>query len=395
MRDPARRLLPMKILSVLTYYDPHWTGLTAYAKRLAEGLARRGHDVTVLTSRHRPDLALAECVNGVRIVRLPVLARVSRGMVMPTFPLAAWSLIRRHDVVQFHTPMLEAWLIAALARLAGKKALMTHHGDLVMPAGIGNRLVEVLVTWMMVRGGRLAERVSVYTPDYAEHSPFLARLADRLVHVYPPVEIPEPDLDAMRAWKHALGLDGACVVGFAGRFVEEKGFDYLLQCLPALAAAVPNVRLVFAGETNVVYERFFERWKPVVDRHRARVIMLGLILDRRRLAQFHAMCDVFALPSRTDALAAVQIEAMLCGTPVVAADIPGAREAVRATGMGRLVRPRDPAALAAGLIEVIRDRSRFVRSPDAVRAVFDPARAVDEYESLIASLVRPRAVARA
>ena len=46
---PAR---PMKVLMVLTYYHPHWTGLTAYAKRLAEGLARRGHSVTVLTSRH-------------------------------------------------------------------------------------------------------------------------------------------------------------------------------------------------------------------------------------------------------------------------------------------------------------------------------------------------------
>ena len=47
----------MKILTVLTYYHPHWTGLTANAKRIAEGLAARGHDVTVLTTRHAEELA--------------------------------------------------------------------------------------------------------------------------------------------------------------------------------------------------------------------------------------------------------------------------------------------------------------------------------------------------
>ncbi|TEU08072.1 MAG: hypothetical protein E3J25_12655 [Anaerolineales bacterium] len=47
----------MKILTAITYYYPHWTGLTAYAQRLAEGLVTRGHQVTVLTSRYRKDLA--------------------------------------------------------------------------------------------------------------------------------------------------------------------------------------------------------------------------------------------------------------------------------------------------------------------------------------------------
>ena len=42
----------MRILSILTYYAPHWTGLTQHAQHVAEGLAARGHDVTVLTSRY-------------------------------------------------------------------------------------------------------------------------------------------------------------------------------------------------------------------------------------------------------------------------------------------------------------------------------------------------------
>jgi glycosyltransferase involved in cell wall biosynthesis len=380
----------MRILSVLTYYDPHWTGLTAYAQRLAEGLVRRGHEVTVLASRHARELAPTERRNGVRVVRLPVAARLSRGMIMPTFPLAARRLIASHDVVQFHTPILEAWLIAALARRAGRPALMTHHGDLVMPAGLFDRLVERTVTALMIRGGRGATRVSVYTKDYADHSAFLRHFRDRLVYIYPPIEIPRPDPDATRAWKRELGLEGRPVIGFAGRFVEEKGFDFLLQALPRVRERLPEARLLFAGETNVVYERFYDRCRPLIERDPSRVVMLGLLRDRRRLAQFHAMCDVLALPSRTDAFAAVQVEAMLCGTPVVAADIPGAREAVRVTGMGRLVAPRDPAALAEGLLEVIGDRARFVKDERAVRARFDPERSVSEYETLLGALVEGR-----
>ena len=380
----------MRILSVLTYYDPHWTGLTAYAQRLAEGLARRGHEVTVLTSRHAPELAPREWRNGVNVVRLPILARLSRGVVMPAFPLVARRLIRRHDVVQFHTPILEAWLITALARWAGTPALMTHHGDLVMPDGLLDRIVERTVTWLMTRGEAGATRISVYTPDYAAHSTFLRPFAAKLAYIYPPIEIPRPDPGATAKWKRELGLDGARVVGFAGRFVEEKGFDFLLQAVPLLKARIPNLKLLFAGETNVVYERFYDRCRPLLERHRDDLVMLGLLRDRQRLAQFHAMCDVLALPSRTDALAAVQVEAMLCGTPVVAADIPGAREAVKVSGMGRLVRPRDPAALAEGLIEVIRHREQFVKDHDAVRGIFDPERSVSEYETLLQSLVDGR-----
>ena len=79
----------MKVLLVLTYYDPHVSGLTIYVKRLASTLARRGHQVTVLTSRYDPSLPAEEVIDGVRVIRAPVLFRVSKGVIMPTFPFLA------------------------------------------------------------------------------------------------------------------------------------------------------------------------------------------------------------------------------------------------------------------------------------------------------------------
>ncbi len=376
----------MRILMVLTYYYPHWTGLTAFAQRIAEGLVARGHRVTVLTSRYARSLASEEVHNGVRIVRVPSWLRLSRGQVMPGLVPALWRLIPEHDVVQVHTPMLETWLVAAMAHRAGRPMLMTHHGDLVMPAGMWNQTVQRTVGWLLSRGARAADRISMYTRDYIDHSEFLRPHRDKVVPVYPPVMFPRPDLAEAERWRRSLGLDGAPLVGFAGRFVEEKGFDYLLQAIPRLAERHPSVRLAFAGETGVVYEAFYRRCRPLIEAHGDRLAMLGLITDPQRMADFYAMCDVFALPSRSDCLASVQIEAMLCGTPVVATNIPGAREVVRVTGMGLLVEPRNPAALAEGLAAVLDDPARYCRPYEAVRAIFDPDRAIRDYEALLGEL---------
>ena len=155
----------MKILSVLTYYSPHWTGLTVHATRVAEGLAALGHDVSVLTTRYRGDLPREETLNGVRVVRVRPIARLSRGMVAPGFPWAAVQMIRAHDVVQIHTPLPEAPMVALLCRLLGRPLLMTHHGDLVMPSGTFNQTLQEIGYWLTYLDGRLASRVTSYSKD--------------------------------------------------------------------------------------------------------------------------------------------------------------------------------------------------------------------------------------
>ena len=62
----------MKILTVLTYYRPHTSGLTIYAERLARAFAKRGHQVTVMTTQYDKALQRVEMMDGVRIVRVPV-----------------------------------------------------------------------------------------------------------------------------------------------------------------------------------------------------------------------------------------------------------------------------------------------------------------------------------
>jgi glycosyltransferase involved in cell wall biosynthesis len=381
----------MRILSTLTYYHPHWTGLTVLGRRFAEGFAAHGHDVTVLASRHDPALSREEWLNGVRVVRVPVVGRFSRTMVMPSYPLTLIREVARCDIVHLHTPMPEAAVVAGIARLMRKPTLITHHGDVVMPAGFVNQVIQRLMDTVIRLGMRLADGVIVHTDDYRDHSAFLAPVAHKIQSIYPPVELPTPQTDQVERWRRELGLEGRPLVGFAGRFVEEKGFDFLLEAVPQVQARIPDVHFVFAGESAVAYERFFDRCRPLLEDCREAVTEVGLIFDPQQMANFYALCDVFVLPSRSDTFALVQVEALLAGTPLVTTDIPGAREVVRMTGAGVLVPPRDPSGLADGLVRVLEGPAPYRRAAATVGQTFDRDRSLKEYADLLEQLVQARA----
>jgi glycosyltransferase involved in cell wall biosynthesis/ubiquinone/menaquinone biosynthesis C-methylase UbiE len=363
--------------------------LTAHAVQVAERLAARGVEVTVLTVRHSPELKRDEMINGVRVVRLQPVARFSRGMITPALLWAAPYLIAQHDVVHIHTPLPEGPIIAAWCRLLGRPLVMTHHGDLVMPPGLFNQILQNIGFYILLITGRLANRVTAYSRDYFEHSPLLRHFANKLACIYPPVEIPSPDAQAARAWRHELGLDDKLLIGFAGRWVEEKGFDYLLQALPLIHKRFPNAHLVYAGEPHIVYDDFYKQCLPYIEPVKEHLTLLGLIRDRQKLADFYGMLDVFVQPSRTDNMPLTEIEAMLCGVPVVVSDIPGARVVVQETGFGKLAPAGQPAQLAETICEVIQNCDRYRSTRDEVRQVFDTDKTIDQYQSLLQNLIHP------
>ncbi|HAF62724.1 MAG TPA: glycosyltransferase family 1 protein, partial [Anaerolineaceae bacterium] len=165
----------MKILIELTYYRPHTSGLTIYAERLAKALVRRGHEVTVLTSQFEKKLPREEWMDGVHVVRIPVLFRVSKGVVMPSLGWVAWRMVREHDVIHLHLPQIDAAGIAMRGRLFKKPTVITYHCDLRMPLGILSWLANQGVHIMNNLAALFTNRIVTYTQDYADHSPYLRR----------------------------------------------------------------------------------------------------------------------------------------------------------------------------------------------------------------------------
>ncbi len=377
----------LKILIALQYYVPHRTGLTLHVQRVAEALAARGHQVTVLTARYDPRLPRDEqVINGVRVIRLWAPIRVSRGMVMPAYPWAAFRLVQMHDVVSIHTPMLETAVFAVYTRLLRKGLVITHHGDLILPAGAFNRFIEWFTFQLYKTAGRAAHHIIAYSDDYADHSYYIAPFRHKTTAIHPPIIVPTPNprrVEELRA-RWLAGSDGAaCIIGYAGRFVEEKRPDVLIRALPIVHRHFPGTKIVFAGQYDIPYENFYERNLPLIEQYREHLIFLGLLTDNQDMADFYAACDVLALPSDTECFALVQVEAMQCGTPVVATDTPGARVVVQRTGMGELVPPRDPRALGEAIIRVLENRAAYVKPRAVIDAAFGIQQTIDGYERLL------------
>jgi glycosyltransferase involved in cell wall biosynthesis len=375
---------PLKILIALQFYVPHRTGLTLYVQRVAEALAARGHQVTVVTARYDLNLPRDEqVINGVRVIRLWAPIRVTRGMIMPAYPWAAWKLVQMHDVVSLHVPTLETALYAAYTRLLRKGLVITHHGDLILPAGAFNRFVEWFTFQLYKVAGRAAHRIHAYSRDYADHSYYIDPFRKKTSIVHPPCVIPTPRpgrVKELRAgWLEGAG-ESARLIGYSGRFVEEKRPDVLIRALSTIHQKYPGTRIVFAGQYDIKYEDFYERNLGLIEQYREHLIFLGLLTDSRDVADFYAACDVLALPSDTECFALVQVEAMRCGTPVVATDIPGARIVVQKTGMGEIVPPHNPQALGEAIVRVFDRPDTYVKPLDQIDAAFSFEETVNRIE---------------
>ena len=374
------------VLVCLLYYTPHRTGLTLYVQQLAERLAARGHRVTVLCAHHSPRTPLGESSeNGVRVVRLkPLPIAISRGMVMPGYPRAILRLLREHDVVSLHTPMLETALVSLAARLTGRRIVVTHHGDLVLPAGVRNRLITAAMYGLYRFMASAAPALVCHTEDYARHSRYLSPYLEKVVVIPPFVDVPRPDPQRVRELRRAWSPDGGPILGFAGRFVEEKRPDLLIHSLEVVNRTFPNARVVFAGQHQIPYESYWPRHQWLVDRYREQLVFLGVVPTPQEMADFYAACDLVALPSDTECFALVQVEAMLCGTPVVMTDTPGGRVPVELTGMGRIVPCDDWQALGEAIVEILQNRSRFLKPAAEIRKHFSAEETMARYEQLFA-----------
>lgn len=384
----------MRVVIALTYYQPYISGLTIYAVRLARTLAARGHQVTVLTSQFDKTLALHENIEGVEVVRVPVLMRLSKAVIMPGFPFKAWQLFRGADVVNLHIPQLDAAPLSIISRLLGKPVVMTYQCDLKLPSGLVNQAAGLVSTIANQITGNIAGSIVALSKDYADHSPFFKRYPDKVQVVNAPVDLPQvkdSEVEAFRE-KYQVGPRDK-IIGMVARLASEKGAEYLAKALLKVIQTFPQARVLYVGPyKNVLGEEAYARkLAPMIEELGEHWSFLG-VLSNEELGAFYHVCDLTVLPSTnsTDAFGMVQIESMLCATPVVASDIPGIRQPVLTTGMGKLVPPRDADALACAITTLLETPIRSYEAAKKAAQTYAPQAAAERYETIFQELLKAK-----
>ncbi|MCP8881915.1 glycosyltransferase [Devosia sp. XJ19-1] len=347
-----------RILIIGKYYYPFCGGIEENTRQIAEYVARF-HDVTVLAFNHEQGHSERK-IGGVTVRRRHAHFHYKGQPI--SMNLFSGIDLNAYDLIQVHSPNPFATTLLLFLRLFARKApiIVTHHMDI-----IGRRLARA-VSLPFIRHLIRAARVTIVSSQKNLHSSndLPADAAYEIV----PLAVAEENYEVSPAlreevlvWRQSLCGD-APLVGFVGRHVRYKGLTVLMKAL----AELPGVHALIGGDGPCRQStESLARQLGISDR----VHFLGHV-DHREKIRLLAALDVFVFPSTeiTEAFGISQMEAMLCGAPVVASNLPTGVTDVAIDGHTALLAPpNDSISLAEKIRKLIEDRSLAARLAEAGR----------------------------
>lgn len=290
-----------------------------------------------------------------RLICVPAIKKIAATMISPAMIKALRFMIRQakkmgepYDVVHVHHPDPMAAL--ALLRSGYRGKVVLHwHSDIVKQKGL-LKFYLPLQKWLI---GRACKVVGT-TPVYVKESPYLAKAQDKVTYLPIGVEGFTPTAAGVEEIRNRY--PGKHLVFSLGRLVPYKGFSYLVEA----AKYLPDDYQVVIGGQGPLHGIL--EHQSITQGVQGKVELLGWV-DDASTANWFGASDVFVLSSvmKTEAFAIVQIEAMSCGTPVVATRIPGSGVSwVNEHGTSGINVPVcDAKALAEAIVAVCADREKY------------------------------------
>ena len=316
-----------------------WGGNEKWLTTLALGLRSRGHDVVVSCRANAP---LWRRLQEEGIETTPI--RPGGELDLPSHVrFARWLRSIRPDSL-----LLTSWnrtpSAVAAARRAAVPRVVVRLGIVrpLPPRGRYARAFRTGVDAMIVNSSTIREEWLRSAPWYPAEDVHVV-----LNGIRPPSALPEGVREALR---RELGVAGETILlAAAGHVTRRKGFDLLIRALARLSARNVHVVILGSGPEEPAL-RSLAGDLQVADR-------VHWTDFREEVAPVIGACDLFVLSSRNEGMANVMLEAMAIGTPVMATDISGVRDAIGAVRgrppAGWIVPPEDPVALAETLEEAL------------------------------------------
>ncbi len=328
----------MRIGIVSEHYYPQLGGITEHAYGQATELARRGHEVTLITpslllpprtvDEAPPREELFEVVRVGRAYPFYINASEARLAVGPLLPSAIGRAFarRRFDVVHVHNPFGVAMPIIAVMRSKAPVTVGTVHS--VVPAGY--KLLRLMRRPLQIVFARLDARIAVSEAVVDSIQPHFPGLSFEVIPNGVDTDFFSPEAEPL---PHLL--DGMRNVLFVGRFDPRNGLKHMLRAFSLLREVRDDVRLVVLGDGPLrgVYQRL------VPDALQADVLFEGRV-DQLR-PRYLASAEILCTPCQLASFGMVLLEAMSAGVPVVASRNSGFERLMENGRQGLLIDPPD------------------------------------------------------
>jgi glycosyltransferase involved in cell wall biosynthesis len=348
-------------------------------------LARRGHEITILTA-HLKGLPREEVEDNIRILRLPSLRKrpyragfLAMGMYILAAIPAGLRLIRhwRPDIIHVHFAVPAGAAAWVLSRLTGIPYVMTAHlGDI--PGGVPEK-TGGWFRWVFPftvpiwQGARRIITVSEYTSSLI-----------RQHYKVDPVVIPN-GIDVKLANPQSLQVHSPPAIIFAGRFMPQKNLIELVEVLALLQDLPWKCRMLGDGP-------LMEEVKHAIAAHHMdeRFFLPGWVSAEDVLAYF-AQSDLLFLPSLSEGLPVVGVQALAMGLAIGASRAGGNVDLVEPGQNGFLADAGDREAFSSALRSLLSDPQALQQARQASRLLagrFDIRAVADGYEAIFQNCVK-------
>lgn len=357
----------MRVCAVTPHLPPAQAANALLPRQLAEALA--AHDVTTTFVSHPPSGDGAPTpVPGVTLVPRRghgVFARTPAGALVSALAIArrARQPIRASDIVHLHGNGLIVEVSRQLADRYGVPYIVTLYGT-----DVWHHDPEKHARFARVVTGARAR--IFYSQGLLEFGrPLgLAPAPSRVIYAPVPASFQAPDAEARARLRRDAGVGDGPLLVTVKRLHEVAGYDVLLRSLVRVFEAWPSAQAWIVGEGALR--------QPLEAEARAlglgaRVRFLGRI-DNDQLWRYYGAADLFVLPSRLESWGTVMLEALACGTCVVATDTVGGVEVHGHFPADVVLAPREnPAGLAEAITGALARRARVSQATaDRLRAEF-------------------------
>lgn len=373
----------MKALQVLA--GGAWGGGSVVVLSIVKAMIARGDQVWVVALDPETEGHFREA--GATPILIPGWHRSLTPMdIVPLWHLYRLCRRERFDLVATHTSK-GGMLGRIAARLAGVPNIVHYVHGFGFHQFTPYLLKQVYVAFEKL--GARCEDLMIAVGE--EHKQIAIKLGiergDRIRTILNGIDVNRfLGVDRMAARREFGFAPGETILGSVGRLAEQKGFEYMIDAMPAILAQYPRVRLVLSGEGELetaLRQRAQERGVA------EQVTFLGF---RRDVPQLLAAFDVFVHPSLWEGLSISLMEAMVAGCPIVCSRIAGNVEMIRHGETGRFAEAKNPESLTAEVCRILAsaesaaDLGRRAREEGLAR--FSVERMVDENIDAYDSVVR-------
>lgn len=374
----------MRILTLIHEFPPIGGGGGRAAYDICCELTARGHDVTVLTA-HMDGLPLDEKQDGFRLVRIPskrTEAFTASFETMLSFDLAGlWAglaLIRRFrpDIIHTHFAVPAGALAYALSLLTGIPYILTAHlGD--VPGGVPEKTARWF-RWLKP----FTKPIWKCAKQVVAVSEFTRQLA--LAHYSVDIRVIPNGADFTHLVTETIEVNRIPRIVFAGRFVSQKNPLVIVRVLSALNDLDWTCSMLGDGP-------MFEEVKAEIEKQgmTERFHLTGWVTPADVLKEF-SQSDILFMPSLSEGLPVVGVDALVKGLAIVASNIGGFLDLVDPEENGYLIEVEDEAGFSSALRELLSNRERldqFRRASLEKAKDFDIEKIVDQYEAIMREVV--------